>query len=193
MKKLMIIVVSILVWTTIGNAQIGLGASMGMYNVGISKSEISESQFDPGWGYELFLRHNVVQIGDSLMLKARWSYRHYKTTIEIPLVLETWFKFNYLTLDFFIDLTRSEYFILYSGVGGSLVSVKAKKDVLDVIETEFVPELVLGGEIWLSQNYNFFAEFSFQFGSIKNINDETIPMTGYRIVLGATMFLISEK
>ena len=35
MKKLMIIVVSILAWTTIGNAQIGLGAGAGMLNPGL--------------------------------------------------------------------------------------------------------------------------------------------------------------
>jgi hypothetical protein len=99
MKKLMIIVVSLLIWNNIGFAQIGLGASAGMLHAGLNKSDVSDSQFDPGWGYEFFIRHNLAQIGDSLMLKARWSYRHYKTTIELPNVLEIWFKFNYLTFD----------------------------------------------------------------------------------------------
>lgn len=192
MKKLMIIVVSLLIWNNIGLAQIGLGVSAGVLHTGLNKSDVSDSQFDPGWGYEFFIRHNLAQIGDSLMLKARWSYRHYKTTIELPNVLEIWFKFNYLTLDLFIDLIRSEKFTLYSGLGGSLVSVNAEKDFLKVTETEFVPEILLGGELLLSQNYNLFAECSFQFGSIGNVYDETIPMNGFRIVLGATMFLLSE-
>ena len=192
MKKLMIIVVSILAWTTIGNAQIGLGASAGMLNPGLIKSEISESQFDPGWGYEFFIRHNLVQIRDSLMIKARWSYRHYKTTIALPNVLKIWFKFNYLTLDFFVDLVKLEKFTLYSGVGFSLVSINAEKDFLKVTETELVPEILLGGELALSQYYNLFTEFSFQYGSINNIYNENISMTGFRIVIGATMFLISE-
>ncbi len=192
MKKLMIIVVSLLIWNNIGLAQIGLGASAGMLHPGLNKSDVSDSQFDPGWGYEFFVRHNLAQIGDSLMLKARWSYRHYKTTIDLPNVLEIWFKFNYLTLDLFIDLVRSEKFTLYSGLGGSLVSVNAEKDFLEVTNTRFIPEILLGGELSLSQNYNLFAECSFQFGSTGNVNDETIPMNGLRIVLGATMFLVSE-
>lgn len=192
MKKMLIIVVVLLIFTKLSEAQFGLGASAGMLNPGLQKSEVSESQFDPGWGYELFVRHNLAQISDSLLLKARWSYRHYKTTIELPNVLETWFKFNYLTLDLFIDLIRSKKFVLYSGLGGSLVSVNAEKDFLKVTETEFVPELLIGGELLLGQNYNLFTEFSFQFGSVTNVNDDTIPMTGFRIVVGATMFLISE-
>ena len=191
MKNLIIIVFLILALSTVSYAQIGLGASAGMLNPGLIKSEVTESQFDPGWGYEFFIRHNLVQIGDSLLVKARWSYRHYKTTIELPYVLEIWFKFNYLTLDLFIDLVRSEKFVLYSGLGGSLVSVTAEKDFFEVTETEFVPEILLGGELLLSQNYSLFTECSFQFGSVKTEYDE-ISMTGFRIVLGATMFLISE-
>jgi hypothetical protein len=191
MKMLMMIVVTLLIWNTIVQAQIGLGASAGMLNPGLNKSDVTETQFDPGWGYEFFIRHNLVQIGDSLMLKARWSYRHYKTTIELPNVLEVWFKFNYLTVDLFIDLVRSEQLILYSGLGGSLVSVTAEKDFFEVTEAEFVPEILLGVELLLSQNYNLFTEISFQYGSVKTEYDE-ISMTGFRIVLGATMFLISE-
>jgi hypothetical protein len=191
MKMLMMIVVTLLIWNTIVQAQIGLGASAGMLNPGLNKSDVTETQFDPAWGYEFFIRHNLVQIGDSLMLKARWSYRHYKTTIELPNVLEVWFKFNYLTVDLFIDLVRSEQLILYSGLGGSLVSVTAEKDFFEVTEAEFVPEILLGVELLLSQNYNLFTEISFQYGSVKTEYDE-ISMTGFRIVLGATMFLISE-
>jgi len=192
MKKFMIIIAMVVIYNASGHAQIGLGASGGLLNAGLIKSDVSDSQFDPGWGYELFIRHNLAQLSDSLILKARWSYRHYKTTIELPNVLEIWFKFNYLTLDLFIDLLKSENFVLYSGLGGSLVSVNAEKDFLKVTETEFLPEILLGGEYYLSQNYNLFTEFSFQFGSVGNVYDGSIPMTGYRIVIGATMFLISE-
>jgi len=188
----MIIIAMVVIYNASGHAQIGLGASGGLLNAGLIKSDVSDSQFDPGWGYELFIRHNLAQLSDSLILKARWSYRHYKTTIELPNVLEIWFKFNYLTLDLFIDLLKSENFVLYSGLGGSLVSVNAEKDFLKVTETEFLPEILLGGEYYLSQNYNLFTEFSFQFGSVGNVYDGSIPMTGYRIVIGATMFLISE-
>jgi len=174
-------------------AQLGLGASAGMLNPGLGKSENSQSQFDPGWGYEFFIRHNLAQISDSLMLKARWSYRHYKSTIELPNVLEIWFKFNYLTFDVFVDLLRSENINLYSGLGGSLVSISAEKDFLKVSETEFVPEILLGGEYILSPYYILFIESSFQFGSINDVEGQSIPMHGFRIVFGATMFLKSEE
>jgi hypothetical protein len=192
MKKFMIMIAMIVAYNASSHAQFGLGVSAGMLNAGVLKSDISNSQFDPGWGYEFFIRHNLAQLSDSLILKARWSYRHYKTTIELPNVLEIWFKFNYLTLDLFIDLFKSENFVLYSGLGGSLVSVNAEKDFLEVTETEFLPEILVGGEYYLSQNYTLFIESSFQFGSVGNVYDRSIPMTGYRVVFGATMFLISE-
>jgi hypothetical protein len=193
MKKLIIVITLLLILTTFSFAQLGLGASAGMLYPGMGTSEESQSHFDQGWGYEFFIRHNLVQISDSLMLKARWSYRHYKTTTELPNVLEIWFKFNYLTLDIFVDIVRSENFTLYSGLGGSLVSVFAEKDFLEVNATEFIPEIVLGGEYYLSENYNLFLESSFQYGSISDVDGQSIPLHGFRIVLGATMFLKSEE
>jgi hypothetical protein len=193
MKKLILITIVLFIQSTESRAQLGLGASAGMLYPGFAKSDVSESQFDLGWGYEFFIRHNLVQLSDSLMLKARWSYRHYKNTIELPNVLEIWFKFNYLTLDLFIDLVRSENFTLYSGLGGSLVSISAEKDFLQVSATEFVPEILLGGEYNLSDYYNLFIESSFQFGSISDVHGESLPIHGIRVVLGATMFLKSEE
>ena len=193
MKKLILIIIILLIQSMESRAQLGLGASGGMLYPGLGKSEISESQFDLGWGYEFFIRHNLAQLTDSLMLKARWSYRHYKTTIELPNVLELWFKFNYLTIDVFIDLLRSEKMTLYTGLGGSLVSAFAEKDYLEVNATEFVPEILLGGEYNLSENYNLFLESSFQFGSISDVQGESLPVHGFRLVIGATMFLKSEE
>ena len=191
MKKLIVIVGLILIMTTFGRAEFGLGIGGGLLNPGLNKSDVSKSQFDQGWGYEFLIRHGFVQIADSIQVTARWSYRYFKTTIELPNVLEIWFKFNYLTLDIFVDLLESDTFGLYSGLGGSLVSVGAEKDFLKVTETAFVPEVVLGGELFLSQYYHLFTECSFQFGSIKT-GDDQIPLTGFRIVLGATMFLVTE-
>jgi hypothetical protein len=193
MKKLISTLVLMLVLSTSGYSQFGLGASAGMLYPGLSKSDVSDSQFDLGWGYELFIRHNLVQLSDSLMLKSRWSYRHFKTTIELPNVLDIWFKFNYLTLDFFLDLAKSKDFTLYSGLGASLVSANAEKDFTKVSETVFVPEILVGGEYRLSESYNLFLESSFQLGSIGDVDGQSIPLNGIRIVIGATMFLISEE
>ena len=139
MNKLNLIVVVLLILFSVSYAQFGLGASAGMLYPGLGKSDVSKSRFDPGWGYEFFIRHNVVQIGDSFMIKARWSYRYYKTTTELPNVLEIWFKFNYLTLDFFTNITSSESMTLYTGCGASLVSVSAEKDFTEVTESIFLP------------------------------------------------------
>jgi len=193
MKKLIVAYILLLVLSTSGYSQFGLGANAGMLYPGLSKSDVSGSQFDLGWGYEFFVRHNLVQLSDSFILKARWSYRHYKTTIEIPNVLDIWFKFNYLTLDFFLDLAESRDFTLYSGLGASLVSTNAEKDFTEVTETLFVPEILAGGEYRLSENYNLFLEGSFQFGSISDVDGQSIPLNGIRIIIGATMFLISEN
>jgi hypothetical protein len=192
MKKILLTAIMITLMTTEIYAQLGIGASAGMLNPGMKKSDVSQSDFDPGWGYELFIRHNVAQFGDSLMVKARWSYRHYKTTIVLPNVLEIWFKFNYLTLDLLIDFIQAESFNLYAGLGASLVSVKAEKDFLEVTSTEFVPEILVGGEYYLSNNYSLFMEGSYLFGTIDDVGGQSIPMDGYRIVFGATMYLISE-
>ena len=191
MRKSILLLVSILILATSAEAQFGIGADAAMLDPGFNKSDVSQSQFDPGWGYEFFIRHNLVQIGDCLQLRARWSYRYDKTTIKLPNVLEIWFKFDYLTLNLFVNVIKSKNFILYSGLGGSLVSVNAEKDFLKVAETIFIPEVLLGGELMLSKYYNLFTECSFQSGSVKT-DYEVLPITGFRVVIGATMFLITE-
>jgi hypothetical protein len=45
----------------------------------------------------------------------------------------------------------------------------------------------------LSENYNLFLEGSFQFGSVSDVDGQSIPMHGLRLVFGATMFLKSEE
>ncbi len=157
------------------------------------KSESSESQFRTGWGYELFITHNVIKIADTLQIKARWSYRQYINEIELPYILDTWFTFKYLTLNFLVDFYEFNNFALYTGLGASLVSARANRDFFDYTETTFVPELDLGLKWILSEHYNFFSELSLQYGNISDVFEEDIPLAGFRFVIGAVMYLAEEK
>jgi len=174
-------------------AQFGLGAAGGILNPGLTKSNSSGSQFNTGWGYELFITHNVIKIADTLQVKARWSYRQYINEIELPYILDTWFTFKYLTINFLVDIYQFDEFSLYTGMGVSLVSVRANRDFFDYTDSIFVPELDLGLKWILSQNYNLFSELSFQYGKLSNIFGEDIPVSGIRFVIGAVMYLSEEE
>jgi len=191
MHRMLIVVISVLVFSSISLSQVGIGVSGGLLHPGIYKSEQSESQFNLAWGYELFFRHDLVHISDSFTVDARYEYRYYKTTIELPFVLDTWFKFKYLTVDFLAEFAASEQLNWYFGVGGSLVSVNAEKDFFYYTESIFIPEILLGGGWQIHTNYNIFSELSFQFGTLNNVLEESIPVSGFRCILGATMFLNS--
>ena len=193
MTKKLITVILIIIFVQSAKAQFGLGATGGLLNPGLMKSDSSVSQFNTGWGYELFFTHNVIKIADTLQLKARWSYRQYINEIELPYILDTWFTFKHLTINFLVDIYRFNDFALYAGLGASLVSVRANKDFFDYSDTIFVPELDLGLKWILSQHYNLFSELSFQYGNLNDVFEEDIPVTGIRFVIGAVMYLSEEK
>jgi len=186
-KLLMIAVIILLIQSA--KAQFGIGGAGGVLYPGLMKSESSGSQFKTGWGYELLFTHNVMQIADTLRIKARWSYRQYINEIELPYILDTWFTFKYLTVNLLVDISEFDDFALYTGLGASLVSVRANKDHFDYTETTFVPELDLGLKWILSQHYNVYSELSIQYGSISDVFEEEIPITGFRFVIGAVMYL----
>jgi len=193
MIKKLITAILIIIFIQSANAQFGLGAAGGIVNSGLLKSDSSGSHFNTGWGYELLFTHNVIKIADTLQIKARWSYRQYINEIELPYILNTWFTFKYLTINFLVDFYRFDDFALYTGLGASLVSVNANRDFFDYTDTIFVPELDLGLKWILSQHYNLFSEVSFQYGNLSDIFEEQIPVTGIRFVIGAVMYLSEEK
>ena len=193
MTKKLITLAILIFFIPSAKAQFGIGAAGGILNPGIASSDSSGSQFEAGWGYELFLTHNVVKIADTLQIKARWSFRQYKNKIELPYIQDTWFTFKYLTLNFFADFYRFNDFALYTGFGVSLVSADADRDFFDYSGTAFVPELDLGLNWILSQHYTLFSELSFQFGNLSDVLGENIPLTGFRFVIGAVMYLAEEK
>ena len=86
------------------------------------------------------------------------------------------------------DEEGKEYIDFYAGAGAALVNVQANKDLLDVNDSIIIPEVLTGMAYFLSEYYNVFLDLAVQFGSVKVRND-TIPLTGLRLILGLTMYL----
>ena len=188
MKKQLIIVCTFLVIVTNANAKFGIGAGAGIIYPGFSESSLYGSQFGLGGGFDIFLRHTLLQFSDSLRIEARYSYRNYKADVNLPKTGATRFGFNYLGLGLFMNFISFGDFDLYAGGGANLLTVQASKDFLDVTETLLMPEVSAGIEWNLSQYYNLFSQIDFQFGSIM-VRDDILPMHGFRLIIGGTMFL----
>ncbi len=189
MKKLLTVLFLVSIFTGTGFSQFGIGATGGGFYPGLMKAEDSGSRFEAGWGFGLFLRHSVEDVIDTLDITGRYAYRRYVNKIVLPNVLDTWFTFTYLNVDFLITLKRYDEFKLYTGIGAGLLTATADKDFLHFTDSEIIPEILLGGEWQLGKSYNFFMETSMQFGSIKSEDGRSIPITGFRFIAGATMFL----
>ena len=188
MKKQLIIASFILILVANVSAKFGIGAGAGMIYPGFSKSSLYGSQFGVGAGFDVFLRHTLLNISDSLHIDARYSYRNYKADVILPNTATTRFNFSYLGLGLFINILRISDFYLYSGAGASLVTVQAVKDFLEVTETLIMPEISVGIEWNLSTHYNLFSQFDLQFGSI-SVRNDILPVNGFRLIIGGTMFL----
>jgi len=190
MKKLWIFVFFILLCVKPGFTQFGIGAAGGTSYPGMLGSEPTGSHFQVGWGYELFIRHNLIKISDSFIIDGRYAYRHYTNEIELPFVLNTWFRYNYLTLSFLTTIKRFGEVSLYTGIGASLVNINADKDFFDFTDSVFLPEIILGSAWEIGFYYSLFAEISFHHSYLNDVLHEKIPLTGIRFIVGATMFLI---
>jgi len=174
-------------------AQFGIGAAGGILYPGLISSEQSNSKFDLGWGYELMLQHHLFQLPDSTVIDARYSFRQFKNPVTLPNILKTWFTFSYLTVNLLVDFYRWPDFALYTDAGGSLFSSHASRDFFDYTGTSFIPELNIGCKWVPTEHYTLFSEISLQFGSLSDIFNEHIPVTGLRFVLGGIMFLSKSE
>lgn len=188
MKKQLIIASFFLILVANVSAKFGIGAGAGIIYPGFSKSSLYGSQFGAGAGFDIFIRHTILNFSDSLHIDARYSYRNYKADVNLPKTATTRFNFSYLGLNLFMNILRFSDFYLYSGVGASMVTVQAAKDYLDVTEILIMPEISVGIEWNLSTHYNLFSQFDLQFGSI-NVRDDILPVNGFRLIIGGTMFL----
>ena len=174
-------------------AQFGIGAAGGILYPGLISSAQSNSKFDTGWGYELMLQHQLFHLTDSIAIDARYAFRQFKNPVTLPNILKTWFTFNYLTINLLMDFYRWPKVALYAGAGGSLFSSRASKDFFDYTGTSFIPEINFGCKWVPTQHYTLFSEISLQFGSLADVFDEHIPVTGLRFVLGGIMFLSKSE
>lgn len=188
MKKQVIITILFMLLFVQAQAQFGIGAAGGGIYPGLFQSEINNSKFDLGGGYELFARHKLFQLGDVVNVDAKYSYRKYFSQSYLPFTADTRFIFDYLCLDLTSTLARTEILHYYAGAGIALVNVHANKDFLEVNDSVIIPEILTGMAYFLSKYYNIFIDLGMQFGSVQVRND-TIPLTGLRFILGATMYL----
>jgi opacity protein-like surface antigen len=188
MKKQLIITVLLLWSISEMRAQVGIGVGGGVIYPGFLKSDLSESQFEFGAGYEIFARHKLFKLSDNINIDAKYSYRKYYSQANLPFTAETRFTFDYLVFDLTTVISGSESFQFYAGAGVSLTNVQAAKDFLEVNETEVVPEVLAGMAYFFSEFYNIFMELSFQYGAVK-VREDKVPFTGMRLMIGATMFL----
>jgi len=188
MKKQVIITILCLFVYMETWAKVGIGAAGGGLYPGILQSEIHKSNFELGAGYEFFARHKLFQLSDRMNVDAKYSYRKYFSQAYLPFTTDTRFSFDYLVLDLTSTMIQSEQLHFYAGAGIALVNVHANKDFLDVNDSVILPEILTGMAYYFSNFYNVFLDLGWQFGSVKVRND-TIPLTGLRLILGATMFL----
>ncbi len=166
---LLLIVLSIFAAGSAARAQFGIGASGGISYPGLMKSESTDSHFNSGWGYELFLTHTLFRLSDSLFVDARYSFRQYKNPIVLPIVLDTWFTFRYLTLTFLTDIYQAGEIALFTGIGGSLLTSTANNNFFEHTGTSFIPEINLGLKWIPTQHYTIFSELSLQFGALSEV------------------------
>ncbi len=173
-------------------AQTGLGVAGTLNYPAFFSSDLYNSRFGIGGGYELFARHKILEIGPGLVFNARYNYRRYFNSIRLPFTATTNFNFTYLSISILSPLKRSDTITVYGGGGVSMATITAARDFLRVTEVCLLPDIISGVELYFSKNYNIFGEICFQYGQVR-VSHDNIPLTGLRFSIGATMFLSAEE
>jgi hypothetical protein len=188
MKKLIILPVIFVLFTTYVHAQVGIGAGGGLYYPGVSESESYGSRFVTGAGYEFFARHQLLTFSPNFNIHARYAYQFYYSDINLPFTQETRFTFNFLIIAIFVPVLEWNGVHLITGGGLGLLTVQASKDLLSVTESLLVPQLKVGIEKSLGGYFNIYADLLLQFGSFP-VRDDVLSINGLRLIGGFTMFL----
>jgi hypothetical protein len=172
---------------TMSFAQVGIGGGGGLNYPGISASELHNSRFVVGAGYDIFIRHRLIKITKDLQLNAKYSVSNYFSDIDLSRVGKTRFNFNYLSIEVLMPFKSINSFVFIGGAGLHLVNVTAVQDYFESNESMIIPSVIIGTEYWFDKNYNVFANLNFQFGEF-NDNGQNLPVHGFRLQVGATMF-----
>lgn len=170
-------------------AQVGIGAGGGMNYPGFTSSDLHNSQFTIGAGYDFFIRHRLIKITDEIQLNAKYSVSNYFSDIDLARAGNTRYNFSYLSVEVISPFKSLKPFTFIGGAGIHLVNVSAvQKYTEDTNESMIIPSVIVGGEYWFNKNYNIFAHLNFQFGEFED-NGQKLPVYGLRFQVGATMFL----
>ena len=185
-KWIMILLLWICLFT-MSSAQVGIGGGGGLNYPGISASELHNSRFVLGAGYDIFIRHRLIKITKDLQLNAKYSVSNYFSDIDLSRVGKTRFNFNYLSIEVLTAIKTINSFVFTGGAGLNLVNVTAVQDYFESNESMIIPSVIVGAEYWFNKKYNVFANFNIQFGEFY-VNGQNLPVHGFRLQLGATMF-----
>ncbi len=176
-------------------SQTGLGVAGTLYYPGFFSSELNNSRFGLGGGYELFARHKLLEINPDIVLQARYNYRKFYDKINLPATGTTSFNFTYLSISILSPIKQYDTVTIYGGAGISMATITSTVNSYyfkKVAEVSLLPDLISGVEWYPGKNYNIFAEICFQYGQVR-VSHDLIPLSGLRFSLGATMFLIAEE
>jgi hypothetical protein len=182
----------ILIWScffVVCSAQVGIGGGGGVIYPGFTSSDLYNSQFTVGAGYDVFIRHRLINITKEHQLTAKYSISKYFSDIDLTGDRKTRFHFSYLSIEVLTPVKSMNSIIFVGGAGVHIISINAvKRYVEDSNESIIIPSFIIGSEYWFNKNYNIFANLNFQFGEFRDYN-QNLPVHGCRFQVGATMFL----
>jgi hypothetical protein len=189
MKKVFVVVFLWCCLFSLSTAQVGIGGGGGLIYPGLSSSDIGNSQFKIGVGYDVFVRHKLIKISENHTLHAKYCVSNYFSDIELSRVGNIRYHFSYLSVEVIVPIKKINSFSIVGGAGLNLINVTAtQKYTEDTNESMLLPTLIIGTEYYFSKNYNIFGNLNFQFGEFED-NGQNLPVHGFRFQIGATMFL----
>lgn len=188
MKRIVIIGFIWICLFSLTYAQVGIGGGGGLNYPGLKSSDVANSKFKIGAGYDIFIRHRLFKIKDDFSFHGRYSVSNYFSDIELASVGNVRYNFSYFSVELLVPLKKIESFKLIGGTGLNLITVTARQKYMeDTNESILIPTLIIGTEYWFNKYYNLFGNVNFQFGEFED-NGQDLPVHGFRFQVGATMF-----
>jgi len=190
MRKILFLSIFVAIFAAKGfsESRIGFAVGGGAIYPGFQQSSVFGSRFGTGAGFEIFVRHGLMELSPERTLQARYMVRSYFSDTELPFVEDIRFTFAYFSVDIFTQVLKLGTWPLYAGGGASLVNVSGAKDFTDITESILMPEVFVGIEWPVDNSFNLFGEVLIQFGEF-NSDRDVLPVTGMRFMIGGTMFL----